>query len=324
MNARSSSFERRFYADAGSSGSRVGGPGGLSVAVGIATIGRATILAETLVDLSRQSRRPDRIIVCCTDPRDVAGALPQGAAVELIFSPPGLPRQRNAILDAADDCDVILFLDDDFLMEPDYVAETVAAFEARPRLAVSTGTVLADGIKGPGLTPAEGRSILVLAAEGPRPTDERLAVETFCGYGCNMAVRNALVKAHGIRVDERLPLYAWQEDVDFTRRLGVHGDVLRLTRARGVHLGVKGGRNPGIKLGYSQVANPLYLARSSGGRTYPYRYALERIWRNVASNLVRAAYPEPHVDRRGRLRGNVLALRDLVIGRMAPDRVLKL
>ena len=34
-------------------------------------------------------------------------------------------------------------------------------------------------------------------------------------------------------------------------------------------------------------------------------------------NIVRSPWPEPYVDRRGRLRGNLLALRDLMTGRMA-------
>jgi hypothetical protein len=41
-------------------------------------------------------------------------------------------------------------------------------------------------------------------------------------------------------------------------------------------------------------------------------------------NVVRAGWPEAYVDRRGRLHGNVLALRDLLTGRMAPERILEL
>jgi hypothetical protein len=41
-------------------------------------------------------------------------------------------------------------------------------------------------------------------------------------------------------------------------------------------------------------------------------------------NLVRSVWPEPYIDRRGRLRGNILALRDLVRGGMIPERILEL
>ena len=131
-----------------------------------------------------------------------------------------------------------------------------------------------------------------------------------------MATRLAPMRAHDIRFDERLPLYGWQEDVDFSRRLAAHGTVVRLDAATGVHLGTKSGRTAGIRLGYSQVANPIYLTRKRCG--YPVKRALEHIAKNMASNVVRSPWPEPFVDRVGRLRGNLLALRDLATGRARP------
>jgi hypothetical protein len=49
-------------------------------------------------------------------------------------------------------------------------------------------------------------------------------------------------------------------EVKPSRRLAVFGTVVRITSARGVHLGAKLGRGSGVRLGYSQVANPLYVA----------------------------------------------------------------
>lgn len=288
----------------------------LRIAIGIATRGRAPILAEVLAELRNQRRAPDRIIVCHVTPEDIAGIT--APAVEFLTAPAGLPRQRNAILDAASDCDIVLFLDDDFLPAPDYLAVTEAVFETRPDAVVTDGTVIADGAKGPGLTVAEGRAIL--AAD--RYAGDPLACRPhFNGYGCNMAVRMAAVCAHGIRVDEALPLYAWYEDIDFTRRLGAHGAILRLESARGVHLGVKSGRVPGRRLGYSQVVNPVYLARKG---SFPWSHALPSALRHCAMNAARAIWPEPHVDRLGRFRGNMLALWDLLRGRASPGRILEL
>lgn len=42
---------------------------------------------------------------------------------------------------------------------------------------------------------------------------------------------------------------------------------------------------------------------------------------NLLSNLARSVRPEPHIDRRGRLLGNALALADLVRGRIDPRRI---
>jgi GT2 family glycosyltransferase len=291
------------------------GEGGVQfrLVIGIPTIGRASILCE----LTRQTRRADRVIVCGTKPADVEGAEQADPDVQVLLAEPGLPRQRNALISAATDADVIVFFDDDFLPDPAYLAAIEQYMVDDQRIVVATGRVLADGIGGPGLTPEAGRAII--AQQVPRATGVN---PMFAAYGCNMAIRMAPVRAHGVRFDERLPLYGWQEDVDLSRRLAAFGTVVQIEAARGVHLGVKFGRNSGMRLGYSQVANPLYLSGKRCG--YPFRRALSHIAGNVAMNVARAAWPEAYVDRRGRLRGNVLALRDLLTGRMTPERVLEL
>ncbi|MCF3935169.1 glycosyltransferase [Acuticoccus sp. M5D2P5] len=298
-------------------------PSDLTIAVGIATRGRAPILQETLHELDRQYRRPDRVIICATEPADLDGIAFGPGTLTVLYSDPGLPRQRNKILDEAGDADIVVFLDDDFLPAPDYLSEMEAAFANDRYLAVATGTVIADGITGPGFSAEEGRAVLLDDWIAHGPIDKRMD-PTFCGYGCNMAVRMETVRRHGVRVDERLQLYGWQEDVDFTRRLGRHGGIARLSAARGVHLGTKSGRGSGLNLGYSQIANPLYLAYKSRGGAYPLSYALIRISRNLAANVGKALTPEPFVDRRGRLKGNLLAIKDLVSGRLRPERAGRL
>ena len=119
--------------------------------------------------------------------------------------------------------------------------------------------------------------------------------------------------------DERLPLYSWQEDRDFSRRLSRRGRIVRSHLLTGVHLGVTKGRSPGLRLGYSQVANPLYLLRK--GTMRPFETA-SLVARNVAANAVRVFKPEPWIDRAGRLRGNMLALADAARGRITPERIL--
>jgi GT2 family glycosyltransferase len=288
----------------------------LTIVVGIPTVGRASILRDTLVALSLQTRPADRTIVCGSKPADIAGAA-EIAGVEVVMAEAGLPRQRNALIAAAQDADVMVFFDDDFIPDPGYLAAIERHMEQDPTLAVATGRVLADGIGGPGLTLQAAQAALAEGMSGPRGV-----TPVFSGYGCNMAVRLTMMRAHQLWFDERLPLYGWQEDVDLSRRLAAFGTVIRIEEARGVHLGTKQGRNSGVRLGYSQVANPLYLAGKRAG--YPLGRALEHIGRNVAMNIAHFPRPEPYVDRRGRLRGNLLALRDLISRRMAPERVLSL
>lgn len=277
-------------------------------------MGRAPVLAETLRDLARQTRLADRILVCGTSAADVPAV---AGGIEVSFAPPGTSLQRNRLIEAADDCDLLVFFDDDFIAEPAYLAATEAAFIADPGLVVSTGTVLADGIKGPGITAETARAII-----GRAPAAARTApTPAYNGYGCNMAVRLGVVRAHGARFDEAMRYYGWYEDIDFTRQVGRHGRIMTLPDARGVHLGTKAGRGSGVRLGYAQVMNPIHLARKG---TFHWRLALRSLSRHIAINLLRSAWPEPWIDRKGRFRGNMIALRDVLCGRIDPARVGRL
>jgi hypothetical protein len=116
-------------------------------------------------------------------------------------------------------------------------------------------------------------------------------------------------------------LYGWQEDIDFTSQLRRYGRVVGFNTIIGVHLGLKAGRVSGVRFGYSQIANPTYLI-SKG--TVPATFALDLMARNIAANLLRSLWPEPWIDRRGRLRGNLLAVGHLMMGRIEPEYILKI
>lgn len=285
----------------------------------IATTGRAAILAQTLPHLLTQTARPDLLVLSVAAPEDVDPSVLENLDIPrlVLTGPRGLCAQRNRVLDLLRADDVVLMLDDDFLMAPDYVAQVGALFRDNPDVAMATGTVLADGIGGAGFDFAEGLARLQ-AADAPVPVP---LAPVYNGYGCNMAFRARPVVEQGLRFDQRLPLYGWLEDVDFSRQLAGAGRIVKSTALTGVHLGTKTGRTPGVKLGYSQIANPLYLI---GKRTMSRRRAMRMLVQNVVVNLIRLPRPEPWIDRRGRLRGHLLALRDLLTGRLAPERVLEL
>lgn len=293
---------------------------GLKIAVGIATAGRSSILSETLTELARQTRQPEAVFVCPAAAADFdtsrAAHLP--FPVHAVAGPRGLPAQRNVIVEAARDFDVLMFFDDDFLAAPAYLAELEECFASHSDIVVATGRVLLDGILGPGLDMAQARA--ALASYQPPEGDVPL-VSRYSGYGCNMAVRLAPVRTHGLRFDENLPLYGWAEDVDFCRQLAAFGRIVQNARMAGVHLGVKSGRTSGVRFGYSQIANPYYLWRKGTARPGG---ALRQMARNVGANLVRSLWPEPWVDRRGRALGNALGFADLIRGRLDPRRILDL
>lgn len=292
------------------------GANGPRVCVGIATKGRPDQLAAMLDNLAAQTLKPHAILVCCTEPRD-AGPIAADPNVTVIYREPGLPRQRNGILDTMpEDTDWIVFFDDDFYPDPHWLETVSDTFLSDPGIACITGYVVADGIMGPGFTREE--ALARIAAHDP--TDDSWITEDESPYGCNMAFRRAAIE--GLRFDERLVLYGWLEDRDFGGAVAQRGGRrVKIGRAYGVHLGTKGGRVSGRKFGYSQVMNPIYLRRK---RTMTTRQAIGQISRNVMANIAKSARPEPYVDRRGRLLGNLIAALDLLRLRLTPERAASL
>ena len=147
------------------------------------------------------------------------------------------------------------------------------------------GHVAVDGAQGVGLTFEEGLMALraLEASDLPaRPVDQ------FGAYGCNMSIRASTIGE--ARFDERLALYGWQEDIDFTGRLRGAGAASSGAELLGVHLGVKAGRVSGVRFGYSQIVNPTYLIRKG---SIPATFGLNLMARNVAANVLRSLWSEP-------------------------------
>ena len=310
----------------------------------IPTFNRRDVLARTVELLGRQTRRPDAVIISTTDRIYVPDALcstepgssvaPYGFPVFCLYGSEGSSAKRNLALDVvlgrrssdampsaifaplrADD--VISFFDDDFLPASNYFQVLEQEFGAHPEWAVLHGSVPYDGARNEGYTFDQGLALLSQAERAPHliPTD----VDHVGAYGCNMSVR---VKAIGrIRFDERLPLYGWQEDIDFTYQLRNRGKIVSHSGMIGVHLGTKAGRTSGVRLGYSQIANPIYLIRKG---TMPAKFGARLMARNLAANMAKSLWPESYVDRRGRLYGNLVALWHAATGRVQPEYILEL
>ncbi|MEY9559427.1 glycosyltransferase family 2 protein [Sinorhizobium fredii] len=281
----------------------------------IATLGRKEQLARLLEHLERQERLPDEVIVSAPDEEHVEVSASHRFPISMVFGRRGLCAQRNHALNCAlERFDVVTFFDDDFIPQDNYLQLLEEAFQEHQNWAVVMGHVVKDGAQSAGLSWAE--ALQVLATERTQARLEPKVVDHVGAYGCNMSIRASLVG--DLRFDERLALYGWQEDIDFTSQLRRVGRVVGLNTLRGIHLGLKIGRVSGERFGYSQVANPIYLIRKG---TVPASFALPLMGRNIAANLVRSIWPEPYVDRRGRLRGNLIALGHVLKGRVEPEYI---
>ncbi|MBZ9793943.1 glycosyltransferase [Rhizobium sp. 3T7] len=286
-------------------------PSSPHISVIFATRGRPGIVSASVRHLlATQSLKPDAVIVSCVDASD-AGDLAGHPDVTIITGPPGLAAQRNtALKHVRPGTEAVAFFDDDFIADKNWLASAIQTFRDESQIVGFTGHVLADGIKGPGISFQDAVD-LVEAGEADATWSE-----PFSPYGCNMAFRFSAIG--DVRFDERLVLYGWLEDRDFAAALAKGGGrLVKSALAFGVHMGVKSGRVSGERLGYSQVINPLYMM-TKGTMSLP--KVVDHIFRNTASNFSRAVWPEPFIDRRGRARGNLLAAFDALRGRLEPER----
>jgi len=251
------------------------------------------------------------VIVSCCSSSD-AGDLVGSPDVTIVTGPAGLAAQRNtALARLPPGAEIVVFFDDDFVAHRDWLARAAEAFRDDVDVAALTGRVLADGATGPGIGFEEASRLVEHV-----PRSDWSWIDSYSPYGCNMAFR--VSQLGDLRFDERLVLYGWLEDRDFGAALARKGGrVAKSAELVGVHMGVKSGRIAGDRLGYSQVVNPLYMLRK-GTMTLP--QVAGQLFRNMASNIGKAAWPEPFIDRRGRLRGNVLAIADVLRGHVQPER----
>ncbi|KAA9009423.1 glycosyltransferase family 2 protein [Histidinibacterium aquaticum] len=294
------------------------------VAVIVVSKGRPEIIREMIPHLNVQTLLPTTFILSVTERADadfdLEDELDPRIDSQVVHAPPGICSQRNAAIDRLPpDIDYVVFYDDDFFPSRFALEGLVRSFERHPDVDGITGRLIADGIVGPGLTPEQARHMLSAWDADFALTDEmvdRTCRNTFGLYGCNMAYRAEAMR--GLRFDEALPVYGWQEDVDFAAQLA--GRRVEVETFTGVHLGTKSGRETkGSLLGYSQVVNPYYLWRKG---TLSAGFASQLVVRNVVANHLKALRPEPWVDRRGRLKGNWAGIRDILAGRADPRRIL--
>lgn len=288
----------------------------LTVAVVIASLGRPELIQQMCDVMARQTRQPDLLLFSVVSEADVPGDFVAGADCQVIMGPKSLTKQRNTALNKLGDAyDIIVFYDDDFIPATGSIAAIEHFFRSHPDVVGASGTVVADGINTAGINYDDARAILEkFEARNFAPNCVVMPLDGL--YGCNMVYRAAAIGE--TRFDERLPLYGWQEDIDFAASLRDRGRIVRTLAFAGVHQGVKFGRTSGVRLGYSQIINPAYLIAKGTMRP---RFAMRLMTRNFLANHIKSFRPEPWVDRVGRVKGNWIGLFDLVRGRLTPERI---
>jgi GT2 family glycosyltransferase len=209
-----------------------------------------------------------------------------------------------------------LFLDDDVELASNYIESMERLLDEDEGVVGATGFLTVDGAQGDvGL----GRDIARSYVSNYIRKQDNYDHEN----GQNLFVRTQVF--HHVLFDENLPLYGWLEDFDFATNILCYGRIVMNAGTCWAHIGAPSGRTSGLRYGYSQIVNPLYLWKKNR-KPGMHRVIFEHWLRYLASNGRRAciSLPTDRTDRAGRLTGNVIALGHILTGRVDPRYILRL
>ena len=210
----------------------------MEIEVIIATRNRRNDLLKTLDSISQQIERPSKIIVVDSsdDELDQSPIKRKFEQIKVDFkiirSLPGLTYQRNVGLGQIEK-DIIVFLDDDVLLEKDYFKKIKMVFENNGRIGGATGKIK-NAIYKPSLLSKIIRKMFFMAYPGRGEVlpsgcgcyinytlDTSFPVQWLSG--CNMAYRKEVFNE--LSFDENLAVYAC-EDLDFSYRVSKRFDMV--------------------------------------------------------------------------------------------------
>lgn len=270
----------------------------MTISVVISTKDRLEPLARCLASLRAQSRRPDELVIvdAASDPRVRALAEAQKDAVPAVSYhafPSSLTQARNEGVRSSRG-DAVVFLDDDLVLEPEFLAELVRPLERDPGLGGVTGDVVGHPR---GREPGKQlfKRLFQLPCDGDgrfrrsgAPTmvhglSEERQVEFLPG-GLTAWRREVF---QDFSFDESLPGLAINEDVDFSYRVSRRWRNFYAPKARALH------ERPSL----AREATLAYLRRELASAAYLYRKnlpkdpltALAFLWHQVGV-LVRFAF----------------------------------
>jgi GT2 family glycosyltransferase len=241
-------------------GGRTGDDRAVTVSVVICTKDRPEVLAACLESLEGQTRHPEEIVVVdasaapARDTLDRLVARMPECRVARIAAAPGLPRQRNIGARATTGA-LVVYLDDDVVLEPGYLAAIARTFEDDRGKQIGG----AGGAQIPDPTPRDrflrraacrlflldtyGRGVVKRSGYPDHVFSPRSSMEVEVLSGCNMAYRREVLDA--LHFDERLTGYALGEDLQFSYRVSRRWKLMLVPEARLDHRHTGGSRPAG-------------------------------------------------------------------------------
>ena len=247
----------------------------VTLSVVIPTLGRPGDLTETLASIVGGETLPKEVIVVDGDADRSArpvterfGSLQHEVAISYRASSPGIPTQRNLGMEDASG-DVIVFFDDDVVVQPGLFSILAAAYRDRSVIG-ATGRVVEPSPHRVGGPTSRIRSVLFgTSQEGSftrfgyplyiRRVDREMDVEVM--PGCFMSARTEAARHVGF--DTELPGYALGEDEDFAYRLSRLGRIRYVPEAVILHKKLGFGTRDTRRFGQEVVINRTYLFRKN-------------------------------------------------------------
>ena len=232
-------------------------------------------MARCLDSLHAQSRLPNELVVVDSGSDDTPQLVERfrlgnpSYIVKYLRSAPGLTRQRNIGIAAADG-NIVHFMDDDVILDPDYLKEIQQTFEDASNQAV---LAVIPAIQLPRKTHARslifrrlfflplvnGNGRLQKSGFGSYTWYSNISglhrVEVGCGCGC--AFRREVFEK--ILYDTWFKDYGYMEDLDFTYRVGRLGPILCNPMAKMLHMESPSARLNQAKLVEMQIVNHYYF-----------------------------------------------------------------
>lgn len=245
----------------------------MTISVIICTRNREESLKECIDSILCQTRVPDEIVVIDDGALNIQIIERECSQknVSLIYYPkkqkPGLTVSRNIGITLVQG-EIIIFLDDDVILESDYILNICRVFQndASQEIGgvgglITNSTQLKSIFRNPskifyrGIKP-NGKSVQLtpMGAYLLHPIIDRSDVE--CLSGCNMAYRKKVFNE--FQFDEGLSDYALGEDFDFSYRVGRKYRLIIEPNAKLIHKESPISRTVGYQLGKMQTANRRY------------------------------------------------------------------
>lgn len=247
----------------------------LTAGIVIATRNRPGPLKDTLLSLGTQTQRPDIVVIVDSSDEDSSKTEVDGLAASVGYpllyqraDRPSAARQRNQGVSAIE-TDVVVFLDDDVIVEPAFLRELMAVFDADTESAVGgvSGTITNQVYSPPsrlnrfllaictGDWSADYAGRLIGPAVNFLPRDIPNTVQDveWLPAGCT-AYRRQVFLSH--RFSPQFEGYSFAEDVHLSSRVRKTHRLLNTTRARLYHLDLGGSTHRDWRrLGESMVIN---------------------------------------------------------------------